>query len=132
MSRLRLTLALSSALVFATHFAVAETRTDINVVAPWEISGVDPAKDGYICLRMGVMETLVDVSLHGELRPGLALDWHASDDGLEWRFKIRKAAFHDGTSLKADSPQVLCVEPPVSPDRSKRLLSTVSRQQAIS
>lgn len=103
MSRLRLTLALSSALVFATHFAVAETRTDINVVAPWEISGVDPAKDGYIYLRMGVMETLVDVSPHGELRPGLALDWHASDDGLEWRFKIRKAAFHDGTSLTADS-----------------------------
>ncbi|MGF1476813.1 MAG: ABC transporter substrate-binding protein [Geminicoccaceae bacterium] len=83
--------------------AEADTRDHVNVAAPWEISGPDPATDGFIFLRMGVMETLVDASETGDLMPGLAIGWDVSEDELEWRFDLREAAFHDGTTLTGDA-----------------------------
>ena len=81
----------------------ADVRDDLKVAAPWEISGTDPATDGYIFLRMGVMETLVDTDENGALTPGLATDWSSSDDGLIWTFNLRQAAFHDGSPLTAEA-----------------------------
>ena len=43
--------------------AYADTRTDIKVAAPWEVSSTDPATDGYIFLRMGILETLVNTEV---------------------------------------------------------------------
>ena len=81
----------------------ADARDDVKVAAPWEISGTDPATDGYIFLRMGVMETLIDTDENGALTAGLATDWNSSQDGLAWTFKLRQAAFHDGSPLTADA-----------------------------
>ncbi|MBJ3778052.1 ABC transporter substrate-binding protein [Acuticoccus mangrovi] len=82
--------------------AYAQTRTDVAVAAPWHVSGIDPAQDGYTFQRMEVGETLVDADATGALRPGLATDWTVSDDGLTWRFDIREnVVFHDGSALDA-------------------------------
>ena len=78
-------------------------KDHINVAAPWEITSADPATDGYIFLRMGVMETLVDTDADGALKPGLASQWSASDDGLSWTFTVREANFHDGSPLTAEA-----------------------------
>ena len=97
-------LALTFGWLIALSFAQSvAARTDINIAAPWEISSTDPATDGYIFLRMGIMETLVSTDDKGVLVPGLATQWSVSEDGLRWMFTLRDAAFHDGTSLtKAD------------------------------
>ncbi|NKC13890.1 MAG: ABC transporter substrate-binding protein [Gammaproteobacteria bacterium] len=81
----------------------ADSRTDIKIAAPWEVSGPDPATNGYIFLRMGVMETLVDADSSGALVAALASAWSTSEDGLIWHFSLQKAKFHDGTSLDAEA-----------------------------
>jgi len=84
--------------------ALADTRSDISVAAPWEIAGADPATSGFVFLRMEVMETLVDADLSGRLLPGLATEWAASADGLIWTFTLREGvSFHDGTPLTAEA-----------------------------
>jgi peptide/nickel transport system substrate-binding protein len=76
----------------------------LKVVAPWEIKSADPAKSGYIYLRMQIIETLVNVDHQGNTVPGLATAWQASEDGLEWRLTIRQGVkFHDGTSMTPES-----------------------------
>lgn len=45
-------------------------------------------------------DQLVRVAPDGlSLEPGLATEWSASDDGLHYTFKLRDAAFHDGTPV---------------------------------
>lgn len=82
---------------------VAYAKDNVNVVAPWEISSTDPATDGYLFLRMGIMETLVDADANGALLPGLATDWAVGADSMSWTFAIRDAKFHDGTALSAEA-----------------------------
>src|SRR6056297_3160574 len=80
----------------------AQSRSDVVVAAPWHVSGIDPASDGYTFQRMQVAETLVEADADGRLRPGLASAWQASGDGLVWRFTLREGVrFHDGTPLDA-------------------------------
>ena len=84
--------------------AVAADKTNVNVAAPWEIASVDPAKSGYVFQRLEVMETLVDADLDGNLRPGLATMWTASNDGLTWIFTLRaNVKFHDGSALDSEA-----------------------------
>ncbi|NRA53589.1 MAG: ABC transporter substrate-binding protein [Gammaproteobacteria bacterium] len=74
----------------------------LTISGPWEISSLEPSQQGYILTRMQVLETLVNVSSAGELTPGLALNWQASDDGLSWLFTLRNnVEFHDGTLVNA-------------------------------
>ena len=80
----------------------ADLKKEIKVAAPWELSSTDPATDGYIFLRMGVMETLVNTDEAGALVPGLATAWSVAEDGLSWSFTLREAAFHDGSALTPD------------------------------
>lgn len=76
----------------------------LDIVAPWEIKGADPATSGYVFSRMRVAENLVDTDNAGQLSPGLATAWEASDDGLEWRFTLRENAhFHDGSLVTAEA-----------------------------
>lgn len=76
----------------------------LDIVAPWEIKGADPATSGYVFSRMRVAENLVDTDNAGQLSPGLATTWEASDDGLEWRFTLRENAhFHDGSLVTAEA-----------------------------
>lgn len=45
-------------------------------------------------------DQLVRVAPDGlSLEPGLATEWSASEDGLQYTFKLRDAAFHDGTPV---------------------------------
>ena len=88
--------------ITALPVAAADNAT-LSIAAPWEIGSTDPATDGFIFLRMGVMETLVDVNPKGDLAPGLATQWSADETGLTWRFEIRKATFHDGSEVTAQA-----------------------------
>jgi peptide/nickel transport system substrate-binding protein len=82
--------------------ALAAERLD--VVAPWDISSLDPSVAGYAFLRMHAAETLVEVDEDGGLIPGLARDWSVSEDGLSWRFELREEVpFHDGSLLDAEA-----------------------------
>jgi len=89
--------------VFTTVVSTAADKSTIRVAAPWEVSGPDPATDGFLFLRMGIMETLVNANTSGELEPGLAAEWSVSDDGMMWRFELRETNFHDGTPLSGEA-----------------------------
>ncbi|SDL51417.1 peptide/nickel transport system substrate-binding protein [Franzmannia pantelleriensis] len=83
--------------------ASADDRT-LDVVAPWEITGLDPSTSGYVFGRMGIAETLVDTDDDDQLSPGLATDWQVDDDDLTWRFRLRDdVTFHDGSPLTAEA-----------------------------
>lgn len=76
----------------------------LDVIGPYEVHSLDPATAEGIFTRLQVAETLVDADGSGTLRPGLASEWSASEDGLEWRFILRDGAtFHDGTPVDAES-----------------------------
>jgi peptide/nickel transport system substrate-binding protein len=79
----------------------ADART-LRIVGPWEITSIDPLRAGYLFSRMEVVETLVDASDDGTLRPGLATSWTVSDDGRTWQFHLPSGVeFHDGSPLTA-------------------------------
>lgn len=78
------------------------SRDTLTVVGPWELTGLEPSRGGYMFTRMEVAQTLLDVDDQGRLLPALASDWEVSKDGLEWRFFIAQGKlFHDGTPLTA-------------------------------
>jgi len=77
-------------------------RPPLQIVGPWEIGGLDPARSGYFFNRLEVAETLVGAAADGAPLPALATGWRRSDDGLEWRFTLRPTArFHDGSAVTA-------------------------------
>ncbi|QGG91650.1 ABC transporter substrate-binding protein [Agrobacterium sp. MA01] len=76
----------------------------VDIVAPFEIGGLDPSKSGDIFLRMGIVETLVEADKDGNPVPALAKSWTVSDDGLSWRFELQSGVrFQDGTALTAEA-----------------------------
>ncbi|MGL4199213.1 MAG: ABC transporter substrate-binding protein, partial [Allorhizobium sp.] len=76
----------------------------VDIVAPFEITGLDPAKSGDIFLRMRIVETLVDADRDGNPVPALAKNWSVSEDGLTWRFELQTGVkFQDGTALTAEA-----------------------------
>ncbi|MGP9767629.1 ABC transporter substrate-binding protein [Halomonas sp. AOP13-D3-9] len=89
-------------LAILMSFDTWAVESSLDIVAPWEIDGVDPTTSGYVFSRMRVAETLVDTDNQGRLAPGLASSWEVSDVGLEWRFTLRDHAhFHDGSTVTA-------------------------------
>ena len=84
--------------------ALAQSDDVLDVVAQFEIQAPEPSTSGYIFTRMGLAETLVNANAEGQLTPGLATEWLASDDGLSWTFALREGViFHDGTAMTADT-----------------------------
>ena len=70
--------------------------------------GLDPAQeeDGEsfkVCEN--IYDRLVQYKTEStEIEPALAESWEASEDGLTWRFNLRKGVkFHDGTPFNADA-----------------------------
>lgn len=54
-------------------------------------------------LLTGMMfDTLLWEDSTGDPIPWLAESWESSEDGLEWRFTLRDASFHDGEPVTAD------------------------------
>ncbi|WP_058894807.1 ABC transporter substrate-binding protein [Herbaspirillum rubrisubalbicans] len=73
-------------------------RDMLTVVGPWELTGLDPARSGYMFARMEVLQTLLEVDDAGQLRPALARTWEVSADGLQWRFALQAGRrYHDGS-----------------------------------
>ena len=81
--------------------AITQTGSDVlTVVGPWELTGLDPSRSGYMFARMEVLQTLLEVDDAGQLRPGLATGWQVSADGLQWRFGLPRARrYHDGSEV---------------------------------
>jgi len=76
----------------------------LTVVGPWEMTGLDPSRSGYMFARMEVVQTLLEVDDDGQLRPALATAWHVSADGLQWRFALRgEGRYHDGSAITSAS-----------------------------
>lgn len=76
----------------------------LKVVGQFELHSLDPSTSGGFFTRLQVAETLVDADTQGALRPGLAVGWDVSSDGLTWLFRLRPGAlFHDGTPVSADA-----------------------------
>lgn len=72
----------------------------LRLVGPWEITGLDPSRAGYLFSRTEISETLVEVDDQGHYVAGLASDWQVSPDRLNWRFHLRPGArFHDGSPV---------------------------------
>ncbi len=86
------------------HTFTAAGKDVLTVVGPWEMTGLDPSRAGYMFARMEVVETLLDVSKRGRLQPRLATSWRVSSDGLLWRFRLRgNRRYHDGTEITPES-----------------------------
>jgi peptide/nickel transport system substrate-binding protein len=66
---------------------------------------LDPAtfENGYITfVGYGLRNHLTEISNTGDLIPNLAESWEASDDAVQWTFKLRKGVeFHNGKTLDA-------------------------------
>ncbi len=79
--------------------ASADERV-LNVVAPWQVTSLDPADTGYIAARMGIAQPIVGVEPDGKLVGLVASGWSLDDDRLTWRFPVRAGLrFHDGTPV---------------------------------
>ena len=85
------------------HAAVAPASRDtLTVVGPWELTGLEPSRGGYMFTRMEVTQTLLDADDQGRLLPAVASAWEVSNDGLEWRFFVAQGRlFHDGSPVTA-------------------------------
>jgi len=101
---LRLAGAMLSAFLLLIQPVLAQTKSNVTIAAPWEVTSYDPAVSGFAIQKLQVMENLVDADETGALRPGLATAWTASDDGLSWTFKLREGVtFHDGAPFDASA-----------------------------
>lgn len=94
-------LATSGALVARPALGQAAGPDELRIAQPWEFRTLLLAETGFTFARAGVTETLVSATVDGRIQPGLAQSWTVSDDGLDWRFRLRRAQFHDGTPLTA-------------------------------
>jgi len=83
-----------------SHAIGAADGDVLTIVGPWELTGLDPSRAGYMFSRMEVVETLLDVDDEGGLQAALARRWEVSDDGLQWRFELPlERRFHDGSAV---------------------------------
>lgn len=85
-----------------TSAAAAEV---LDIASPLEISGLEPAKSGYLFTRMQAAETLFTIDRERQLVPQLVENVAVSEEGLSWQMDVRDAVlFHDGTEL---TPEVV-------------------------
>ncbi len=68
---------------------------------------LDPAAGLYLhehIVLMNIYDTLLSADSEGGIHPGLATEWSASDDGMEFTFTLRDdVTFHDGTPFNAEA-----------------------------
>ncbi|HBF29027.1 ABC transporter substrate-binding protein [Rhizobium sp.] len=95
---------LGTSLLFAATPAFSAEERPVNIVAPFEITGLDPAKTGDLFQRMRIGETLVGTDATGKPVPTLATGWTTSADGKVWTFTLRQnVRFHDGSVMTAEA-----------------------------
>jgi peptide/nickel transport system substrate-binding protein len=89
------------------HELAPASADTLTVVGPWELTGLEPSRSGFMFTRMEVTQTLLDADDQGALRPGAASSWEVSGDQRTWRFFIRQGnRFHDGSALTANTALV--------------------------
>jgi peptide/nickel transport system substrate-binding protein len=103
----RVFLGAAASLLAASRFDLALAQSDADelvVVQPWEFKSLRPAENSNVFTKAGIAESLVLWEPDGRIVPGIAESWTTSDDGLEWRFKLRSGViFHDDTPVTADA-----------------------------
>ncbi|MBV7272003.1 ABC transporter substrate-binding protein [Clostridiaceae bacterium UIB06] len=79
---------------------VVGRSSDAITLDPSNMTDIDSIK-----VTANIFETLVKYEREGkEIKPGLAVDWKCSEDGLTWVFKLRQGVkFHDETDFNAQS-----------------------------
>lgn len=79
----------------------------LNYAIQNDVDGLDPhatVSASTFLVTDNLFETLVGVTPAGELVPQLATAWTASEDELEWTFKLRPdVTFHHGAAFNADA-----------------------------
>jgi peptide/nickel transport system substrate-binding protein len=110
MDQTRRALLESGAGVFGTAAlggCLTQSEDDENVFrigSPWTPGSIDPAVDGSILKRIGIMETLVAANYEAEVAPGLATSWSTDEDAQVWEFELRDdVVFHDSSTMDADT-----------------------------
>jgi peptide/nickel transport system substrate-binding protein len=107
---------LSAALAACTRAAVAPSPTPtaagpvrggtLRIATPYTVSTLDPIKSvaaGDIEVLGQIYSRLLRRTPDGkEVLPGLAEEWEASADQLTWTFRLREAAFSDGSAITAE------------------------------
>lgn len=96
-----------AALVLMPATGWAQARTDLVVGMRLEPPHLDPTAGAAGAIDevtyANLFEPLLRVGADGSLQPGLAQSWMVSDDGLTYRFALRKGArFHDGSTADAE------------------------------
>ncbi len=80
-----------------TAFSAAKT---LKIGSPWGAKTLDVQKEGFLWMRLGVIEGLTDTDQQLRLQPALAQSWSVSEDKKVWTFNLRAdVRFHDGTLL---------------------------------
>jgi peptide/nickel transport system substrate-binding protein len=80
--------------------------TEMREGFDYPLSRLDPFGDHIDPPSVAIYETVVVKGPDGEAHPALAESWAISDDGLTWRFRIRKGLrFHSGDPC--DAPAIL-------------------------
>lgn len=79
---------------------VVLTRSDFSNFDPADLVDTESLK-----ITANIFDTLVEYSeSDGKFIPALAEKWEMAENGLEWKFYIRKGVkFHDGTDLNSES-----------------------------
>ena len=95
-------------LIFSNHSVKAfEYGGKLIVAVPTEPQSLDPQRDSggpSTIIQKSVLETLVRFDNDMNLQPGLATSWEVSQDGLRYKFYLRKnVKFHDGTNFNSNS-----------------------------
>lgn len=84
--------------------AVSAEKGTLRVAEMWDISSIDPAKDGTTLTEKAIItETLVGAAADFSLTPQLATSWK-NVDANTWEFTLRDGVlFHDGSPLNANA-----------------------------
>ncbi|QPC88062.1 ABC transporter substrate-binding protein [Mesorhizobium sp. NBSH29] len=95
------------ALALASGTAAFAARTDLVVGVVLEPPHLDPTGGAAAAIDeivyANLFEGLTRIGSKGEVMPGLAESWTASDDGKIYTFKLRSGVkFHDGSDFNAD------------------------------
>jgi peptide/nickel transport system substrate-binding protein len=87
--------------------ASAQARDDLVVGMTLEPPHLDPTAGAAGAIDevtyANVFEGLTRIDREGRVVPGLAESWEVSEDGLEYRFRLRQGVtFHDGTAFDSE------------------------------
>jgi len=81
-------------------------REKIIILSASDVPNIDPGVGqdyGSTTALINMYDTLVFPDHDGNIKPWLATDWKASEDGLTWTFQLRQGVkFHNGDELTAE------------------------------